>query len=41
MKICGRDVCEILEYENYRKALFDNIEDENKKSLKNLCVLYQ
>lgn len=36
---CGRDVCEILEYENYRQALMNNIEDENKRNLKDLCVL--
>lgn len=36
---CGRDVCDILKYENYRQALMNNIEDENKKNLKDLCVL--
>ncbi|MGL5961623.1 MAG: BRO-N domain-containing protein, partial [Cetobacterium sp.] len=35
---CGRDVCEILEYANYRQSLYDNVEDENKKSLKDLRV---
>ena len=35
---CGRDVCKILEYANYRQSLYDNIEDENKKSLKDLGV---
>jgi len=35
---CGRDVCEILEYSDYRKALFKFVDDENKKSLKNLSV---
>ncbi|MGL5962497.1 MAG: BRO family protein [Cetobacterium sp.] len=38
---CGRDVCEILKYENYRKALFDNVEDDNKKNLKVLCVQFK
>ncbi|MGL5962354.1 MAG: BRO-N domain-containing protein, partial [Cetobacterium sp.] len=36
---CGRDVCEILEYENYRNALFKFVDDEHKKSLKDLGVL--
>lgn len=35
---CGRDVCDILEYSDYRGALFDNVETENKKSLKELGV---
>jgi hypothetical protein len=35
---CGRDVCEILEYSDYRRSLFDHVEDENKKSLKDLGV---
>ena len=35
---CGRDVCKILEYANYRQSLYDNVEDDNKKSLKDLCV---
>ena len=35
---CGRDICEILEYSNYRQSLYDNIEDENKKNLKDLGV---
>lgn len=30
---CGRDVCEILKYSDYRRSLFDHVEDENKKSL--------
>jgi prophage antirepressor-like protein len=38
---CGRDVCEILEYANYRQSLYDNIEDENKKSLKDLGVSFK
>ena len=37
---CGRDVCEILEYENYRNALFKFVNDEHKKSLKDLGVIY-
>ena len=36
---CGRDVCDILEYSDYRKALFKFVDDENKKSLKDLCVV--
>jgi prophage antirepressor-like protein len=32
-------VCEILEYENYRNALFKFVDDEHKKSLKDLGVL--
>ncbi len=36
---CGRDICEILEYSDYRKALFKFVDDENKKSLKDLCVV--
>ncbi|MGL5961860.1 MAG: BRO-N domain-containing protein, partial [Cetobacterium sp.] len=35
---CGRDVCGILEYSDYRRALFDHVEDKNKKSLKDLVV---
>jgi len=35
---CGRDVCEILEYSDYRRSLFDHVENENKKSLKDLCI---
>jgi len=33
---CGRDVCEILEYENYRKALMVHIKEDCKKNLKEL-----
>ncbi|MGL5962495.1 MAG: BRO family protein, partial [Cetobacterium sp.] len=36
---CGRDVCEILEYSDYRQAIMNNIENENKKSLKDLVVV--
>jgi len=35
---CGRDICDILEYENYRKALMVHIKEDCKKSLKELCV---
>jgi len=35
---CGRDVCEILEYSDYRRSLFDHVENETKKSLKDLCI---
>jgi len=35
---CGRDVCDILEYSDYRHALMDNVDKENKKNLKDLCV---
>jgi prophage antirepressor-like protein len=35
---CGRDVCDILKYSDYRKALFKFVDDENKKSLKDLGV---
>ena len=35
---CGRDICDILEYSDYRKALFKFVDDENKKSLKDLSV---
>lgn len=38
---CGKDVCEILEYANYRQSLYDNVEDDNKKSLKDLCVSFK
>ncbi|MGL5962529.1 MAG: BRO-N domain-containing protein [Cetobacterium sp.] len=31
---CGRDVCEILEYVDYKHALMNNIDKENKKNLK-------
>jgi len=38
---CGRDVCEILKYSDYRRSLFDHVEDENKKSLKDLGVEFK
>jgi len=31
---CGRDVCEILGYQNIKKALHENIEEDYKKNLK-------
>lgn len=37
---CGRDVCEILEYEKYRDVLMNNVESENKKSFKELVVQF-
>jgi len=37
---CGRDVCDILKYEKYRDALLNNVDDENKKSLKDLVVQF-
>jgi len=37
---CGRDVCEIFEYEKYRDALMNNVDSENKKNLKDLCVQF-
>lgn len=30
---CGRDVCRILEYSNYRKAIHDHVYQEDKKDL--------
>jgi len=33
---CGRDVCEILEYSNIHQALQINVQQKNKKSLKEL-----
>jgi very-short-patch-repair endonuclease len=38
---CGRDVCEILEYENYRKALMVHIKEDCKNSLKELIVVFK
>ena len=35
---CSKDICEILEYANYRDALFKFVDDDNKKSLKVLGV---
>jgi len=37
---CGKDVCDILEYSNYKQAISIHIDTENKKSLKNLAVLF-
>jgi hypothetical protein len=36
---CGRDVCKILEYSNYRQSINLYIDDECKYSLKELGVL--
>jgi very-short-patch-repair endonuclease len=35
---CGRDVCAILEYSDYKQAINIHIDDDNKNNLKNLCV---
>jgi prophage antirepressor-like protein len=35
---CGRDVCEILGYIDYRTAIHDHIEDDCKQSLGKLVV---
>ena len=33
---CGKDVCEILEYSNDKKALHENVKEKHKKDLKTL-----
>jgi len=33
---CGKDVCEILEYSNIKKVLWELVENEYKKTLKEL-----
>lgn len=33
---CGRDVCGILEYSDYRQALMNNVDPDNRQSLKEL-----
>jgi len=33
---CGKDVCEILEYTNVKQALQINVQQKNKKTLKEL-----
>jgi|LakMenEpi03Aug12_release.lakeMendotaPanAssembly.Ray.scaffolds.fasta_scaffold148491_3 prophage antirepressor-like protein len=38
---CSKDICEILEYANYRDALFKFVDDDNKKSLKVLGVSFK
>jgi hypothetical protein len=30
---CARDVCNILEYSDYRRSIFDYVDEEDKKSL--------
>ena len=35
---CGKDICEIMEIENPKKAIFDNVEDDHKMELKNLLT---
>ncbi|AHL67628.1 BRO-like protein [Chloriridovirus anopheles1] len=32
----GKDICDILELENHKKAIFDNVTTDNKKELKSL-----
>ena len=32
----GKDVCEVMELKNHKKAIFDNVSDDHKKELKNL-----
>ena len=31
---CGKEVCQILELENHKKAIFDNVKNNHKKELK-------
>lgn len=38
---CGRDVCEILEYVDYKHALMNNVDKENKKNLKDLGMEWE
>jgi len=33
---CGRDVCEILEYKDIKKALHTHVQQKSKKTLKEL-----
>src|SRR5574344_1444998 len=33
---CGKDICAIMEIENPKKAMFDNVEEDHKIELKNL-----
>lgn len=35
---CGKDVCDILNYSNHRKAIFDNVEPDCKKELAKIGV---
>ena len=38
---CGRDVCGILEYSNYRVAIADHVDEEDKQSLYNIMKTYE